>query len=148
MNIYLKIMAKKLEKNEPVTISLHGTSMYPALKENDLITIISCENYKVGDILVFLYKENELLAHRLLKIENDIYYCKGDNAFRIEDIKRSQILGCIVSIKRGLYAFSPNCGSAEFIKMSYMVGREFRKNNSQKKSLRCRIDLGHFNLTL
>jgi len=45
-------MAKKLEKNEPATISLHGTNMYPALKENDLITIISCENYKVGDILV------------------------------------------------------------------------------------------------
>ena len=80
-------------------IKVNGNSMQPTINNNDIITIKKQENYYIGDILVFLYKDAELLAHRLLKIDKN-YYCKGDNSFRLEDIKEDQILGKVVQINK------------------------------------------------
>ena len=72
--------------------------MFPTLLEGDIITISKCKEYKIGDILVFLYKDDEIIVHRLLKIENDTYFCKGDNCFRLEDIPYERIVGKVIKI--------------------------------------------------
>lgn len=93
-NIFL---AESFHTNE-LTISVIGTSMFPTLLENDVITVTKSKDYTIGDILVFVYKSNELLVHRLLKKEHNIYFCKGDNSFRLEDITYEKIVGKVTKI--------------------------------------------------
>ena len=39
-------------------------------------------------VIVFFYKYGELLVHRIVKISVDMISCKGDNSFRLEDLKK------------------------------------------------------------
>ena len=101
--------------------------MEPGLRAGDIVTIHRGEAYEVGDILVFLYKNNELLVHRLLRIKDQRYFCKGDNAFRLEDVSYEQIFGKVIKVN-GEDVPSP---SSQQIELSYMVNRAFRKNSYQ-----------------
>lgn len=118
-----KILLAQIKAKHRINITVTGVSMNPVLFEDDIITVEAVENYTIGDVLVFTYKYNDLLVHRLLKIENDTYFCKGDNALRLEDIKKDQIIGKVV-LKNGEPL--PECDD-EFIKMSLDINRELRK---------------------
>lgn len=100
-------------------ITIKGTSMEPILHDGESYTLIRQEKYTVGDILVYEYKNEGLLAHRLLKIEQNRYFCKGDNSFRQEDITQDQIIGKIEIV-------DPN-NTPEFIEASYKISKLFRK---------------------
>lgn len=100
-------------------ITISGTSMEPVLHNGETHTLIKQERYAIGDILVYEYKNEGLLAHRLLKVENNRYFCKGDNSFRLEDISEEQIIGKIESD-------DPN-NTPEFIEASYKISKLFRK---------------------
>lgn len=114
------VLLLRAKSGKPFDLTVSGVSMLPVLHENDTISICRKDRYEIGDILVFFYKQDELLVHRLLKIEGDRYFCKGDNAFRLEDITEEQILGAV------LLENDPH-RSAEFIADSYKINRLFRK---------------------
>ena len=117
-----KLLPLILQNKEKIEIKVNGFSMEPTLHDGDLITINSFDDYFEGDILVFIYKHGDLLVHRLLKKEKGTYFCKGDNSFRLEDIKKEQIVGR-VSLVNGLEIES---WTPEKIELSYRVNREFR----------------------
>ena len=121
-NLYLKkLLILKSKLHQPFEIIVEGTSMHPILYHGQKITICGRDEYSVGDILVFFYKNDSLLVHRLLKIHNERYFCKGDNSFRIEDIKREDIVGAAI------LEFDAN-NTSEFISDSYLINRIFRNN--------------------
>lgn len=101
-------------------VVVDGTSMLPIFRSGDCLTICVKDNYDPGDILAFFYKNNTLLIHRLLKIENGRYFCKGDNSFRLEDIDKQAILGAVIQV-------ADRNNSAEFIAASYAINRVFRR---------------------
>lgn len=109
----------KLKKTFELRIS--GTSMKPILHEGDTITVCRKDKYMIGDIIVFLYKNNNLLVHRLLKIQNGRYFCKGDNSFRLEDIYIEHIVGAVI------LEFDRN-NTFEFIADSLKISKLFRMN--------------------
>ena len=92
------ILRSQLNSNRDADISVTGVSMEPSLRAGDVVTIRRTESYEIGDILVFLYKNNELLIHRLLRIKDQRYFCKGDNAFRLEDVLYEQIFCKVVKV--------------------------------------------------
>ena len=110
-----KILLLRSKIKKPLNLIVSGTSMLPILHDGDIVL----DNYEIGDILVFFYKQNELLVHRLLKIEKDRYLCKGDNAFRLEDISKEEILGAVL-------LENDKHKSEEFINDSYRINRIFR----------------------
>ena len=126
MHLY-NILRSQLNSNRDTDITVTGVSMEPALREGDVVTIRRAESYEMGDILVFCYKNNELLIHRLLRIKDQRYFCKGDNAFRLEDILYQQIFGKVVKING---EDLPSVTTQQ-IELSYMVNRAFRKNGYQ-----------------
>ena len=67
--LYNKIFLSQSKIKKELTTSVIGVSMNPILKEGDKLTVARCEDYEIGDILVYLYKHDELLVHRLLKKE-------------------------------------------------------------------------------
>lgn len=58
-----------------------GSSMEPTISENDLAIIYYQPNdIKVGDIIVFESKiSDNWVGHRIIEIEDERYYTKGDN---------------------------------------------------------------------
>lgn len=94
-NSLIKTIIHVLKLRGSIDITIRGNSMEPTLSDGDIVTIVKKDNYCVGDILVFNYKSEGLIAHRLLDI-NNAYFCKGDNSFRFEKIKKDDILGKII----------------------------------------------------
>lgn len=118
-----KILFLQAARGQAIEITVTGASMNPTFCEGDKITARREENYNVGDILVFLYKHEALLVHRLLKISDGRYFCKGDNAFRLEDVTIDRIVGKVILLNgRALTPCPPH-----LVELSYMVSRAFRK---------------------
>ena len=123
-----KLLLLQLKSNKKIEISVTGYSMNPTLYESDLITVEKSNNYEIGDMLIFIYKNNELLVHRLLDIKVGRYFCKGDNSFRLEDITENQIIGKVIKIN-GINITS--CPTRLTV-LSYLVNRAF---------IKCRYDI-------
>jgi len=127
-----KILQAQKKKGNPFEISVVGISMNPTLFEGDIISIQPQKEYDVGDILVFNYKQDELLVHRLLKTENNIYFCKGDNSFRLEDVKKELVIGKVFAVMRNGETISLPPVTKRLIYMSTAVNKVF---------LKCRYDV-------
>lgn len=97
-NLLHKLLFAQVNSGKEVEISVVGTSMNPTLYEGDTIAIKKYTDYNIGDILVYIYKDDGLLVHRLLDRRDNEYFCKGDNSFRLEDINYTDVLGKIIAV--------------------------------------------------
>jgi PqqD family protein of HPr-rel-A system len=122
--IFEKLLKAQKQRGKPFEITVVGDSMYPILFQGDTFTVQPCEDYEIGDILVFNYKQDELLVHRLLFKKDGKYFCKGDNSFRLEDMPINQIIGKVILINGNEL---PRC-SEKLIALSYAVNRQFKKS--------------------
>lgn len=108
-------------------IKVSGDSMYPIICEADEIIVKRDVLYNIGDVLVFFFNRH-LLVHRLLKEKNGFYYCKGDNAFRLETIRKKDIVGKVIKVIRDNIELTPERRDKSFIDMSYKISRIFLRN--------------------
>lgn len=123
-----KILPAIIKSKGEAQITITGVSMNPTLYDGDEVTVQKSNQYEIGDILVFSYKNEGILIHRLLK-QNERYFCKGDNAFRLEDIEYSQIIGKAVAVNQ-----KPIPEWQEWkIRLSYLVNREFVKQHYKRE---------------
>ncbi|WP_113673343.1 S24/S26 family peptidase [Vallitalea guaymasensis] len=90
---------KKIGK--PFDIILRGDSMLPLIMDKDIVSVRFSKEYSLGDIVLFSYKDEGELIHRIIKKQNNLFYCKGDNAFRIESITEQNIIGIVTKVTRG-----------------------------------------------
>ncbi len=81
------------------TIKVIGFSMLPAIQQKDMIRVQRSDKYCVGDIVVYEYKMQGLLVHRIIAINGNEVWCRGDNAVRIEKIGYADIIGKVVGIQ-------------------------------------------------
>lgn len=121
--VKLKSMTKR-----PFEIKIGGSSMLPIILPSDTAVVLKNKEYAIGDILLFLYESNHIIIHRLLKIMNGKYYCKGDNSFRLEIVNYSDILGKVILVKRGNIIMNPPTIPRIYLDMSYSINNEFVKN--------------------
>lgn len=128
------ILFKLIKITGMLQLTISGDSMIPSLYEGDLVDVVAQNSYCVGDILVFKYGENRIVAHRLLK-RSEKLYCKGDNSFLLEHVKISDVLGKITSVHRGGNVFKPLKFDEELINLSYVISKEFRLCGYNKKIL-------------
>ena len=119
----IKILQLQLKTVGHAMLTVSGDSMVPVLSDGDVVTLKQENQYMVGDILVYPYKEGKLLIHRLLRIDNCRYYCKGDNSLRLEDVDISEIIGKVVLVNGN--ELPPN--SPSHTKLSYAINRLFVK---------------------
>lgn len=90
---------KFLAKNRKLNIVIEGHSMDPVLKTGDTIYIVEDNIDCIGGVVAFLFND-EIVAHRLLKIENDVFYCKGDHSASLESVLKSQVIGSVRMFQR------------------------------------------------
>jgi len=59
--------------------AIESGSMEPMLERGDLIIVKRESDYNVGDVVTFyLPHRKEYITHRIVRIENNMYYTKGD----------------------------------------------------------------------
>ena len=98
-------MLEKINRIIPETLTYCGTSMYPFLRESDILRIYSGSEYipSKGDIILFEHPENKKnIVHRIIGIEGGRIYTKGDSS-REQDpwsLKPSEIKGVVAHIWR------------------------------------------------
>jgi hypothetical protein len=108
----LSIVKYMLKQKGEASIIAYGDSMYPAILNNTMIKIMKQEYYAIGDVIAFYYENEGLLVHRILKKNEYVYYCKGDNSYRLEIVYKDNALGKIINL--------PNVND-EFIVMSLKI---------------------------
>ncbi|MFH1779621.1 MAG: signal peptidase I [Candidatus Micrarchaeota archaeon] len=59
------------------TATVETNSMQPFLEKGDLVILKKQSNYEERDVIVF-YKNQEVIIHRISRIENNSYFTKGD----------------------------------------------------------------------
>lgn len=92
-----ELIQKLLKKNGQIQITVSGSSMQPVLQEHDTVTIAPAVCYEAGDILMYPYKSQGLIIHRLIYADT-LFYCKGDNAFKTEKLQPNTVLGKAILI--------------------------------------------------
>ena len=125
--LQIKLLAALKRTGKPFDLTVTGISMNPVLYESDIVTISPEAAYNIGDILVFVYNQNEMLLHRLIEIKDEIYYFKGDNALRMEKALFDQISGKVTGIIRNEQSIPiPPC-TDKLITMAKAVNTMFFK---------------------
>ncbi|MDI6723987.1 MAG: signal peptidase I [Methanobacterium sp.] len=99
----MKLIKKSLKKNK-FRFKALGSSMFPLIKNGDLVTIKPVNPYDLstGDI-IFFEKNDSLILHRIIKEEKfkGKFITKGDNMpIRDPAVNSNEILGKLTSIER------------------------------------------------
>lgn len=72
-------------------------SMDPTISVGDFVVIKKCDKYKVNDIITFIDSNDNIITHRIKKIDNDIIVTKGDANNTLDDaIKLSDVQGKVI----------------------------------------------------
>lgn len=125
---------KHIENGETITITMHGTSMRPMIDNGDMITLKPIESTKSlhnMDVVLFRYGDKYLL-HRIIKIEGDDFFLKGDSSVNIEKAKKDDICALLSKIetKNGE---SINCESTQWKIKSRLVLTKKKTKATLKK---------------
>lgn len=104
MTEWVRTVKEILALGRTVSFSPVGLSMWPALRPGkDTVYIESRSDYSRMDIVLAVSENPKgIFLHRIIRIESGKYILMGDsNIFQTEVCSRQEILGKVVSIKRG-----------------------------------------------
>ncbi|RLJ06169.1 MAG: signal peptidase I [Candidatus Aenigmatarchaeota archaeon] len=80
----------------------YGYSMYPTIKNGDLLVVVlkTSPYYhpEVGDVLIYRYSDQIIVAHRLAGIRGSTYIFKGDNNRYYEEVPEEKIIGEVIEV--------------------------------------------------
>ena len=86
-------------KDLAFTFPIHGTSMLPLLRTNDLVTLKKIDRpLKVGDIVLFRRFDGSFVLHRIRYISDNQYTIVGDHQRPLErNVSENQMIGYVMS---------------------------------------------------
>ena len=121
----LKNAEELLKTQDEVMTRTKGTSMRPLLRQGRDIVVIKRPQFplKAGDVPLYRVKgKEELVLHRILRVKKDgTYIIRGDNLFRKEYVKESQIVGVMKAFYReGRYC---DCEKSRKYKLYIILNR-------------------------
>lgn len=86
----IELLREELNKKGELQLTVHGNSMLPTLKDGDMIKVEKCNEYRIGDIVVFhtiVEKQLKIIVHRVIFIRKTYVLTKGDNNDFVDPIK-------------------------------------------------------------
>lgn len=94
------ILIERLNAGEKGNFSVYGNSMYPTIKDGQIVTICTDKNYNIGDIIAY-YVNNHIIVHRIIFVRKNYVLTKGDNNNYIDPLRvlKERIIGKVEQIK-------------------------------------------------
>jgi signal peptidase len=107
MNGFVELTAELLERGACVRFQATGQSMYPAVKDGEIIKVEPVEpsHIKKGDIVLYRMKKG-VIAHRVVHIERrngdpPFFVLRGDALGTCDGIvEPRQVIGRVISVER------------------------------------------------
>ena len=89
----------KIQKDGFIQVEVMGKSMEPLLKQKrDKIIIENINGKTINKLDIVLYqKENSYTLHRVIKIDDNKLYLRGDNNLASETILKEDVIGILKS---------------------------------------------------
>ena len=83
-----------IEKNGVYLSAPQGDSMKPFIRgDRDVVAMKRIERpLKKYDVILYEKEDGRSVIHRILKIEGDLLFVRGDNTFYRENVKREDVL--------------------------------------------------------
>jgi len=115
-----QIIQDVLAKDMPIRFKATGNSMYPFIRDGDLLTITPKLQIKpkIGKVIAFINPGNQsLLIHRIIAKKSSSFLIKGDNSYQKTDgwVHISLILGCVTGIERNNQKIRFGLGIERFV---------------------------------
>lgn len=102
--VRVELLKAVLEQGKPFRFRAPGFSMYPCIRNNDIITVAPLPGNRPcpGDIVAFIHPDTgKLTVHRVVKKEENAYLVRGDNSVKPDGIvPRANILGFVTRVER------------------------------------------------
>jgi len=121
----LALLSAVHEKGADFRFRATGTSMYPTIRDGDIITVspISGVEPSACDIVAFRNPANQqLVIHRIIALSPDTFLARGDNSQPDGTIPRSDLLGVVTKVERnGSPLFWPDKRRYPFLATVYFV---------------------------
>ena len=98
-----ELLRRLLGDGLAVEIQVTGSSMAPALRGGDVVTLVPVARStpRVGDVVAFLRRGHSLVVHRLVERRGSLCRARGDAAPAADEpISESEILGRVTRITR------------------------------------------------
>ena len=146
--VFRELSAEILKKGHVLRFQARGISMHPFIKDRDVIKVkpVGLEDVKSGDIVFYMSKNKNFIAHRLIKKIKDknndgklLLVTKGDSCTGFDAaLSPSQVLGKVISIERDGKEISMEKGisklqnfllskASPFSFILYPIGRKVKK---------------------
>ena len=104
---FTELSKEILNKRNCLRFQASGMSMYPAIRDGDILYVrpLNCAMARVGDVIFYKSKAEQLTAHRVIKkvfnTDKKVFIIRGDsNIDRGEEATLEQILGRVEAIER------------------------------------------------
>ncbi len=77
---------------------IRSGSMEPTIKTGSIVIVRRQATYAVGDVVTFHDKERDLVTHRIVRNDGDVYTTKGDanNTADMDAVPHSAVKGVVV----------------------------------------------------
>ncbi len=104
-NLLLDLTTELLSQGATVRFRPTGRSMYPSIREGELITVepVQASDVKIADIVLYR-SERGLIAHRVVEIasrDSQVFRVRGDASLSCDQpVEAEQILGRVVGVQR------------------------------------------------
>jgi len=101
----VELLRAVIENGKPFRFRASGFSMYPFIRNQDILTIspLSPCSPRLGNVVAFIHPETgRLVVHRVVGRMGESYLTKGDNSSEMDGaISKSNILGHVSHVERG-----------------------------------------------
>lgn len=94
---------QQLKAGKAVAVYTKGSSMRPLLKEGKTYVIVQpiADDLTVGQLPLFAVSKGVYMIHRIIGVEDNAYYTRGDNCISTEKVPKKKVLGVVTEICRG-----------------------------------------------
>ena len=94
------VIVDLLERGHAVRFRVHGDSMHPVIRAEDVVHVEPGRAFRKGDVVLTLTGRG-LTAHRVIRIDAQRIITRGDNAPAADDpADVSCVLGRVTSVER------------------------------------------------
>jgi hypothetical protein len=105
------LMRDVLGRGKPFRFEARGASMYPAVRDGDVVTVAPLRGGgpRTGDVVAFVHAATGgVRLHRVVGAAGGRFRVKGDNALASDGaLDREALLGLVVGVERGGRARRP-----------------------------------------
>ncbi len=102
-------VGKLLRKGEAVGVAPKGRSMLPLMREGKTQVIVEpvSRELTVGEMPLYEREDGFYILHRVVGVDEDYYYIRGDNCVTLETVPKKDVLGVVTELRRNGHTIRP-----------------------------------------